>query len=57
VEAVDGLNLVGLQPVEELLLVEGAVVHVGRHSDGLKGKRICLFAEINKHFDRIEYMK
>jgi hypothetical protein len=26
---------VGLEPVKELLLVEGAVMHVGRHGGGL----------------------
>ncbi len=35
VHAVHGLDLVGLEPVEELLLVEGAVVHVGRHGGSL----------------------
>ena len=36
VHAVHGLDLVGLEPVEELLLVEGAVVHVGRHGGSLE---------------------
>jgi len=35
VHAVNGLDLVGLEPVKELLLVEGAVMHVGRHGGGL----------------------
>jgi len=39
VHAVDRLDLVGLQPVEELLLVEGAVMHVGRHGGGLRYAR------------------
>ena len=35
VHTVHGLDLVSLEPVEELLLVVGAVVHVGRHSGSL----------------------
>ena len=35
VHAVDSLDLVQLHPVEELLLVEGTVVHVSRHGGGL----------------------
>ncbi len=35
VHAVNGLDLVGLEPVEELLLIKGAVVHVGGDSGGL----------------------
>ena len=35
VHTVYGLNLVSLQPVEELLLIKGAVMHIGRDSGGL----------------------